>query len=752
MISRSLGPQFGGVIGVLFSVGQAIAVAFYLIGFAEALSSVLLTYNNFSLTGSASWDARVWAIIALCVLLVCVLIGVGWIIKMQLILLGALVIVILSILIGTCIGPMAYENEFAGNTTAFVGFNAQVAMNNTNPDFLPGEDFFSVFAIFFPAMTGLLAGANMSGDLQDAGKDIPRGTFISIAIASLVYVLLICLCGTAVMRTRFDGTGGLWFNSLVMQDMSVWGPLFLIGVFAATLSSGLASLAGAPRISQAWAKDRIFVGSCIAPVQKGLAYGRKGSNDPVIGYFVTFVIAFGVCMIGDLNAVAPIITQIFLVTFGLMNASCFLSSLSKSPGWRPTFRYYNPWVSALGSVFCVVAMFLLSWWAALVTIGIGTFLLILQFWRPPKVSWGPSGQAFQITNAVDNTMNLRKIPFHAKTWRPHLLVLVQSVEEDESLIIFSWNFGAGGGGMTLCGQVIIGSFRDMLPLHSIDNAEGYRSVRFHCAKNVRGKVKDVKIKHNVFWDVVIADSFQRGAQMLFFSTGLGKLRPNTAIIGFPDAWQGKTSAELQEYMSVVRDAMEVGNNCMVCRGHDRISYTGRLPEGNVDVWWLVDDGGFGILMPWLLVNQAYWSKCQLRIYTVPGKTSLDAVAALAANFGRMVKEFRIDAKVKVVVPDELNTLQYAQIINELGINVPEGEEERLSRYLRLSKLMQETSSDSELVFATLPFPCDEDIGAEMWFHWLELMSNPHKVWDSEAIMPPMVFLRGNQQSLLSIYM
>ena len=126
MISRSLGPQFGGVIGVLFSVGQAIAVAFYLIGFAEALSSVLLTYNNFSLTGDPLWDARVWSIIALCILLVMVLIGVGWIIKMQLILLGALVLVILSILIGTAIGPMAYENEIAGNTTAFVGFSAGV--------------------------------------------------------------------------------------------------------------------------------------------------------------------------------------------------------------------------------------------------------------------------------------------------------------------------------------------------------------------------------------------------------------------------------------------------------------------------------------------------------------------------------------------------------------------------------------------------------------------------------------------------
>ena len=350
-------------------------------------------------------------------------------------------------------------------------------------------------------------------------------------------------------------------------------------------------------------------------------------------------------------------------------------------------------------------------------------------------------------------MNLRKIPFHAKTWRPQLLVLTQSMIEDEALVVFSWNFGAGGGGMTLCGQVVVGAFREMLPLHSLDNAEGYRSVRFRVSKSVRGTIRQVSVKHNVFFDVVIADSVQKGAQVLFFSTGLGKLRPNTALIGFPEGWQDKSRVALTEYMSVVRDALEVGSSVMLCRGVDRLSYTpSALPSGNIDVYWLVDDGGFGILMPWLLVNQPFWSNCQLRIFTIPGKTSLDQVAALAANFSRMVKEFRIDAKVKVLVPDELDPLEYARLVAQFGIQVPQDEAERLSRYFRLSKLMQATSSESELVFATLPFPRDEHLGPELWFHWLEIMANPQKIFDSEAIMPPIVFLRGNQQSLLSIYM
>lgn len=751
MISRNLGPQFGGAIGLLFAVGQAIAISFYLIGFAEALDATLIADYSFSLTGDALWNARVYAILALVVLLVMVLIGVGWIIKSQMILLAALVLVVVSIVIGTIVGPMAYENEIAGNTTAFVGFNGAVAANNTNPDFLPGQDFFTVFAIFFPAMTGLLAGANMSGDLRDPGKDIAYGTFISVAIASLVYILLLCLCGTAVTRTQDDGTGGLYFDSLIMGDMTLWYPLILIGVFAATLSSGLAGLSGAPRVAQAWAKDKIFVGSCIEPVERALAYGRKGTNDPVVGYFVTFLVALGFCMIGDVNSIAPIITQIFLVTFGLMNASCFLSDVSKTPGWRPSYQLYNPWISLLGTVFCVVAMFLLSWWAALLTVGIGGALLILQYARPPNVSWGPSGQAYQITKAVEQARNLRKIPFHAKTWRPHVLVLVKSVQEDEKLIVFSYHFTAGGGGLNLCGQVVLGEFRQMLPLHSLENAEGFRSLHFDMSKLVRGSLKTVSIKYTVFWEVVIAESLRKGVQNMCFSSGLGKLRPNTTMIAYPEGWRQESAAHLAEYMDIVRDIMEVGNNCMLVRGAERLSLTGPLPKGTVDVWWLVDDGGFSILMPWLLISQKFWGGCRLRIFTVPGNTSLDAVASLAANFQRMVEEFRIDAEVRVELPDEMDDSEYDRILERVDITVPPEERERMMRYFRLSKLMQTASSSAVLLFATLPFPRDE-IPCNVWFTWLEAISNAHIFFDNDAVMPPITFLRGNQQSLLSIYM
>lgn len=157
LISRSLGAQFGGVIGVLFGAGQAVAVALYLIGFAEALSDILLP---FSLTGNQLWDVRLWAIIALVGLLIMAIIGVGWVIKVQVVLFLGICFIILSVFIGAPITP----GGVLRNSTAFVGFNAEAFAENTNPAYTDGNSFFSMFAIFFPAVTGIMAGANLSGD------------------------------------------------------------------------------------------------------------------------------------------------------------------------------------------------------------------------------------------------------------------------------------------------------------------------------------------------------------------------------------------------------------------------------------------------------------------------------------------------------------------------------------------------------------------------------------------------------------
>lgn len=88
---------------------------------------------------------------------------------------------------------------------AFLSFrlhncSAKVLEANFKPDFRDGENFFSVFSVYFPAATGILAGANISGDLKDPQQSIPLGTLLAIFITTLTYVLVAFLGGALVLR------------------------------------------------------------------------------------------------------------------------------------------------------------------------------------------------------------------------------------------------------------------------------------------------------------------------------------------------------------------------------------------------------------------------------------------------------------------------------------------------------------------------------------------------------------------------
>jgi amino acid transporter len=151
-----------------------------------------------------------------------------------------------------------------------------------------------------------------------------------------------------------------------MEMVSVFGPIIVAGIFSASLSSALASLVSAPKVFQAVCQDKLF------PKIKFFAKGSGKDNEPWRGYFLAFVISCLFIGLGDLNAIAPIISNFFLMSYALVNYSCFDASLSKTPGWRPSFKYYNKWVSLFGALLCISVMFLICWWAALIT-----FLIII---------------------------------------------------------------------------------------------------------------------------------------------------------------------------------------------------------------------------------------------------------------------------------------------------------------------------------------------------------------------------------------
>ena len=164
-----------------------------------------------------------------------------------------------------------------------------------------------------------------------------------------------------------------------MEEVSGWGPIVTAGIFASTLSSALASLVGAPKAFQAVCKDKLF------PYIDFFGVGYGSGNEPRRGYILAFFVAAAFIAIGDLNVIAPIISGFNLIVYALINYAVFAASLSRSPGWRPSFKYYNMWVSLLGALLCIAMMFLINWWAALLTIFIVLILYKYVDFTKPQV-------------------------------------------------------------------------------------------------------------------------------------------------------------------------------------------------------------------------------------------------------------------------------------------------------------------------------------------------------------------------------
>lgn len=218
-----------------------------------------------------------------------------------------------------------------------------------------------------------------------------------------------------------------------------------VGIFSATLSSALASLIGAPKIFQRVCQDKIF--PYIAFFGKG--QGRTGT-EPIRGYILTYVIAAG-CIVslgkwcaliviilykqflGDLNAIAPIISNFFLMAYALINYACFAASFTKSPGvydlsiyvnlndcllgWRPSFRYFNQWVSLVASLLCLAIMFIINWWTALLTIVLVIMLYSYVSYKKPDINWGSYGQAFHFTQVQRSLRKMEVVDEHVKNYR-----------------------------------------------------------------------------------------------------------------------------------------------------------------------------------------------------------------------------------------------------------------------------------------------------------------------------------------------
>lgn len=637
LISRSVGLEFGGAIGSVLYVAQSVSVAFYVVGFTDALREVLrigpevlIPHSVFgfavpdAFVGSIGVDAFSASVSTLVVLLLFALAfkGADIATRFQYVIMAALVAAMVSFYAG------AFEHYDPALLEAAAGVpspevKAQFAQGAGKIFGEPRYGFWILFATFFPAVTGFTQGVSMSGDLKDPAKSLPLGTFAAVGVSLVVYLSLPFLLGGSVPREDLiglQGAGAMKQNALVPA-------LIDVGVFAATLSSALASLMGAPRILRAMAVDNIFPGSA------WFAGGHP--TEPQRPMMFTLGIALVCIWAGDLNVLSNVVAMFFLLSYGALNFATFLEGFSRNPSFRPRFRFSGWRTSLCGALVCGSVMLAIDPLATVLAAGVlfGLYRFLLS--RGLESPTGDARRGFYVQRIKDYLVKLGERPAHAKTWRPVVLAVTNRKEEGRPLARFAQTVSSGQGILTLA-VVLDGSFEDLV--------EERRRQLEHMQRFVESG------EGHFFYEVVIARHYHEGIRALLQIHGIGQLRPNTLLL----YWQRDVEAE---YVEILNDAAILGRNVVLLHvprpdGPFPVEAAVGVPaaERVIDVYWRGRrNGTLALLLAYLISQSRDWRGCTIRLLRITRDDHHHTKAL--EELENMVERSRIPAKPEVVVSD-----------------------------------------------------------------------------------------------------
>ncbi|XP_010329632.1 solute carrier family 12 member 3 isoform X5 [Saimiri boliviensis] len=802
---------------------KSVGVAMHTVGFAETVRDLLQEYGTPIVDPTN--DIRIIGVVSVTVLLAISLAGMEWESKAQVLFFLVIMVSFANYLVGTLIPPS--EDKAS---KGFFSYRGDIFVQNLVPDWRgPDGTFFGMFSIFFPSATGILAGANISGDLKDPAIAIPKGTLMAIFWTTISYLAISATIGSCVVR---DASGvlndtvtpswgaceglacgygwnftecaqqhscryGLINYYQTMSMVSGFAPLITAGIFGATLSSALACLVSAAKVFQCLCEDQLY--PLIGFFGKG--YGKN--KEPVRGYLLAYAIAVAFIIIAELNTIAPIISNFFLCSYALINFSCFHASVTNSPGWRPSFQYYNKWAALFGAVISVVIMFLLTWWAALIAIGVVLFLLLYVIYKKPEVNWGSSVQAGSYNLALSYSVGLNEVEDHIKNYRPQCLVLTGPPNFRPALVDFVGTFTQNLS-LMICGHVLIGPPKQRMP-----------ELRLIASGHTKWLNKR-KIK--AFYSDVIAEDLRSGAQILMQAAGLGRMKPNILVVGFKKNWQSDHPATVEDYIGILHDAFDFNYGVCVMRMREglnmsrmmqahinpvfdpaedgkeasargaRPSVSGVLDpkalvreeqastifqseqgKKTIDIYWLFDDGGLTLLIPYLLGRKKRWSKCKIRVFVGGQINRMDqerkAMISLLSKFRLGFHEVHILPDINqnpraehtkrfedMIAPFRLNDgFKDEATVNEIRRDCPwkisdeEITKNRVKslRQVRLNEILLDYSRDAALIVITLPIGRKGKCPSSLYMAWLDTLS--------QDLRPPVILIRGNQENVLTFY-
>ncbi|MDH5597801.1 MAG: amino acid permease [Cyclobacteriaceae bacterium] len=571
IISRSFGINIGATIGIALYLSQAISVAFYIIAFAEAFDP-LIDWMTQSM-GFILPDKRFISIPAM-LLLSFLMLKKGADIGMK-----ALYIVV-AILFTSLILFFLGSTEYGETLTSFNWTNTI-----ENPD-----SFFKVFAIVFPAFTGMTAGVGLSGDLKNPKKSIPIGTLSATIVGMIVYIFI------AYKLAYFASPEDLAnpANQLIMKDIALFGFMIPIGLAAATISSALGSIMVAPRTLQALGSDRIFP---MGFLNTWFAKGKEGSNEPFNSTILTSIIAIVFVLMGDVNAVAEIISMFFMITYGSLCLISFLQHFAADPSYRPAFR--SRWyISLTGAVLCLYLMLSMNQRYAILSLVLMTVIyLIINYSKKDNEGLAKifQGVIFQLSRRIQ--IFLQRADKKEENWRPSVICIsTHFFDRPSAFSMMRWISHRFGFGTYI--HFIKGYF----------SKETSEKSREELARLL--KISEAT-KSNVYLDTMISPSFTSAiAQSIQLPSVSGK-EINMILFEFDKDKPDELMAIL-ENLALVKSARI--DSCILASSEKEFGFL-----KSIHIWLTPSDfenGNLMILMGYIITGHPEWRKAQIKIFAL----------------------------------------------------------------------------------------------------------------------------------------
>lgn len=570
IISRSFGLNIGATIGMALYLSQAISVAFYVIAFTEAFEF----FFNYMKDVHDIFLPRQVISIPVMLLLSGLILKKGANLGVKAL---YFVVAILALSITLFfMGDTPYAQEYAFNL-------ADAEMRNM-------DNFFVVFAIAFPAFTGMTAGVGLSGDLKNPGRSIPLGTTTATFTGMILYFFICYKLASSA------SSADLVNNQLIMSNIALGGKFIIpLGLAAATISSALGSVMVAPRTLQALAIDKSFPHK---KINYWLSKGRRKDNEPINGSLITCIIALVFVALGNVNAVAEIISMFFMVTYGALCLISFLNHFGSSPSYRPSFksRWY---LSLAGFITALWVMLKINTQYAVIAM-LAMTLLYLYISHYHKERRGLSSifanSIYQLNRRLQVYFQKNSTQKNKAEWRPSAICISKnSFERNTAFHLLNWISYKYGFGTYL---------------HRIEGYYSKSTVRQ--SKHELAKLLSELKNHNHFYiDTIISPSYTSAIAQAIQIPGISGMENNMVIFEYAKKDANEINNIIDNFNLVSSGNFDV---CILASSKREIQY-----KNGIHVWIKTTDdenANLMILLSFIIAGHPKWKKSNIKIFNI----------------------------------------------------------------------------------------------------------------------------------------